>query len=212
MKWPELLSLVGNESVFETGLLLSGDRKRNNVHRQLTRWCQQGKLVQVRRGLYAFSPVYRGSSHPFVLANKVQRGSYVSLESALSHYGVIPEAVTAITSISTQKPARYETPLGVFTYRHVQKRLFFGHGRESVGHGQHAYVASKEKALLDLVYLTPHGDQAAYLEGLRLQHLDTFDQALLADLVNRSRSQKLTRALSVIRQLQEMEEEEYHTL
>ena len=103
------------------------------------------------------------------------RPSYVSLQSALAFYGLIPDVVPATTGITTVRPGRWETPLGLFTFRHVQADLFFGYRQTDLGSGQQAFVATPEKALLDLVYLEPEGDTPAYLRELRLQNLERLD-------------------------------------
>ena len=60
MEFQELLHVVGDEPLFETGLLLAGDVNPDNVRRQLSRWTAAGKLYQLRRGLYALAPPYQG--------------------------------------------------------------------------------------------------------------------------------------------------------
>ena len=81
---------MGDEPVFETGLLLAGDVDPVDVRRQLSRWTAAGYLYQVRRGLYALAPPYRKvEPHPFLAANRIVRPSYVSLQSALAFHGFI---------------------------------------------------------------------------------------------------------------------------
>ena len=111
MGFRELLAIVGDESLFETGLLLAGDVDPNNVRRQLSRWTTSGKLYQLRRGLYALAPPYQKTDpHPFLIANRLVRASYVSLHAALAYYGLIPEHVPLVTSVTTARPIEHETP------------------------------------------------------------------------------------------------------
>ena len=94
MKFDDLLTAVGNEPLFETGLLLACDVDPRHVRRQLSRWTSAGRLVQLRRGLYALAPPWRKQSpHPFLIANHLAPGSYVSGASALAFAGAIPENV-----------------------------------------------------------------------------------------------------------------------
>ena len=82
MKFDRLLEIVSKEPVFETGLLLAGDVAPADVRRQLSRWTASGRLYQLRRGLYALAPLYQKvKPHPFLIANRMVRGSYVSLQS-----------------------------------------------------------------------------------------------------------------------------------
>ena len=169
MRFEHLLAVVGDAPVFETGLLLSGDRDAADVRRQLSRWVAQGRLHQLRRGLYALAPPYaKRRPHPFVAANHLVRGSYVSLQSALAHHGLIPEHIVVTTSVTTGRPGKRSNAFGRFEYRHLAKSLFGDCRLESLGDGQQAFVATPAKALADLVHLVPGADSRDYLDGLRL--------------------------------------------
>jgi len=197
MKFSELLETVGDLPVFRTGLLLAGDRDPADVRRQLARWKTSGKVVQLRRGVYVLAaPWRRVEPHPFVLANELQRPSYVSLESALAYHGLIPEAVPVTTSVTTGRPATLDTPLGRFRYRHLRSAAFFGYHRVAVLRGQEARVAEAGKALLDLAYLTAGGDAVEYLEGLRLEGFDALRPEDLRELARRWNRPKIDRTVA----------------
>jgi predicted transcriptional regulator of viral defense system len=197
MEFDEMLEVVGDEPVFETGLLLAGDVDPNHIRRQLTRWNNAGRLLQLRRGLYALAPPHQKvKPHPFLIANSMVPGSYVSCQSALSHYGLIPEHVPTVISICAARPRQWDTLLGSYRFRHIRRRYLFGYGTHELGGDQTALVAGAEKALLDLIYLTPAGDSEAYLRSLRLQNLEALDEGTLADLAERYRKPKLRRAAS----------------
>lgn len=213
MEFATLLEIVGREPVFEAGLLLAGDVDPDNVRRQLSRWTATGRLFQLRRGLYALAPPFQKvRPHPFLIANRLVPGSYVSLQSALAHYGLIPEAVPVTTGVTTRRPARWNTPLGVYEYRHVKPGLFFGYQLVDLGNEQQAFAATPEKALLDLVHLQPGGDEPEYLQELRLQNLDQVDLEQLQLHAMRASSPKLRRAANRIVALAGIEAEEYETL
>jgi predicted transcriptional regulator of viral defense system len=213
MEFQELLHVVGNEPLFETGLLLAGDVDPDNVRRQLSRWTAAGKLYQLRRGLYALAPPYQKvKPHPFVVANRLVRASYVSLEAALAHYGLIPEHVPLVTSVTTTRPVEYETPLGRYAFRHVKPDLLYGYQRLAVTQDQQAFVATPEKALLDQVYLQPGGDAPAYLRGLRLQNLERLDLPRLRQWAARANSPKLERAAANAAALAKEERQTYEIL
>jgi len=209
MKWEALLSLVADEPVFSSALLLAGNVSAAQVRLQLTRWAKAGRLLQLRRGVYALAPVWRKlHPHPFLAANALQRGSYVSLQSALTFYGVIPEHVPVVTSVGPGRPEIVRNPLGTFTYRHIARFLLFGYSQVEVAPRQLAFVASPEKALLDLVYLTPGGDSADYLKELRLQNPEVIHAPTLQQLARRSRKPKLIRTAERIAALLSAEEGE----
>jgi hypothetical protein len=79
MKFSDALSIVGNQPFFDTGLLLAGEVDPTDVRRQLSRWVRAGKIRLLRRGLYTFAPPYQiAVLHPFLVANALVPGSYIS--------------------------------------------------------------------------------------------------------------------------------------
>ncbi len=213
MEFRQLVEIVGDEPVFETGLLLAGGVDPADVRRQLSRWTKAGRLTQLRRGLYALAPPFQKiKPHPFLVANHMLRGSYVSCQSAFAYYGLIPEYVPATVSVTAARPSRWDTPLGRYQVHHVKTGLLRGYRLIEVATGQRAFVATPEKAILDLVYLQPGGDTPGYLRELRLQNLERLDLAELehhADLVG---SPKLRRAAALVADLARAEALEYETL
>ncbi len=201
------MQLVGDEPVFTTASLLAGVRSPALVRRQLARWVQAGKIMMLRRGVYAIrAPYARRPLHLFLVANALRKASYVSLQSALSYHGMIPEHAPAVTSVTTRRPESVETPIGRFTFRHVDNRLFFGFGEPEVAPGQPARVAGPEKALIDLLYLTPGSDDRDYLRELRLEWDVAFDFEVFETGAERTGSRKVARAARHLRELREQQE------
>lgn len=213
MEFGKFLEIVGEEPVFETGLLLSGDVDPGNIRRQLSRWVRSGRIVQLRRGLYALARPYRRiDPHPFAVANRLVIPSYVSLQSALGFYGLIPEGVPTTVSVTTRRPGCRRTDLGEFAFRHLKVEMFCGYTRMDVGNGHKAFVATAEKALIDLVHLHPGSDAPEYLAELRLQNLDQLDLDELQRQAADSSKPKLQRAVAAVRDLAEREAGEYQPL
>jgi len=213
MDFANLVKLVGDEPAFETALLLAGEVDARDVRRQLSRWSKTGRLYQLRRGLYTLAPPFQKvKPHPFVLANRMARGSYISCQSALAHYGLIPEYVPVIVSVTTARPGRWETPLGIFEFHHIKTDWLRGYRLIELGGGQKASVASPEKALLDLIHLHPGGDSPQYLRELRLQNLERLDLDELQRLAELASRPKLMRAAIFVVQLTRAEVREYETL
>ncbi|MBN1887694.1 MAG: hypothetical protein JW850_06875 [Thermoflexales bacterium] len=211
MEFARLLEIVADEPVFETGLLLAGGVEPGDVRKQLSRWA--GKLYQLRRGLYALAPPFQKvKPHPFLVANHMVGGSYVSCQSALAFHGLIPEYTPVTTSVTTARPAHWDTPLGSFDFRHVKADLFFGYRLLALGDAQQAFVATPEKALLDLVHLHPGGDSPNYLRELRLQNLEQLDLDELRRQAERTGSGKLRRAAAFVAGLARSERVEYETV
>lgn len=210
MKFAEVLHIVEEEAVFDTGLLLAGNVRATDLYQQLTLWTKNGRILQLRRGLYALAPPYQKvRPHPFHISNRMVPGSYVSCQSALAHAGLIPEWVPVVTSVSTGRPGIWKTPLGEYWCRHIRKELFFGYRWVEVVPGQHAFIAAPEKALLDLIHLQPGGDSEEYLKELRLQNLETFDLNTFAEMAGRGGRPKLSRAVSVVEQIISAQVQEY---
>lgn len=206
MKFEQLLEIVGGSPVFSSALLRVGDVDPVDLASQLSRWARAGKIVSLRRGVYALGEPYRRRRpHPFEIANLLVRPSYVSLESALSLRGMLPEAVFATTSVTTSRPAVYETQLGAFTFRHLAQGMFWGYSTERLGLADdaQAFVARPEKALLDLLYLRSGADTPAFLRQLRLTRLEALDLKVLTQMAERSGKPKLTRAAEQIARLAE---------
>jgi hypothetical protein len=213
MRFDRLLEIVGQEPVFETGLLLAGDVSPANVRRQLSRWTASGRLIQLRRSLYALAtPYQKVKPHPFLIANRMVRGSYVSLQSALAYEGLIPEYVPVVTSVTTDRPARWDTPLGSYAFRHIKPDLLQCYRLAEVSPGQEAFLASPEKALLDLIYLQPGGDSLPYLQELRLQNLQRLDPDEMTRQAALIGSPKLRRAATLVARWIQSEAPEYEIL
>ena len=145
---------------------------RNN----LTRWTKKGLLLRLRQEWYAFPELLQRPDFARYVACRIYRPSYISLHTALSIYGMIPEAVSSITSVSTLKTAKFENAFGQYAYQNVKPDLFFGYkpvmlplNTAIINPPQLAWMlAHPEKALLDLLYLYPFYDSEEELEQLRL--------------------------------------------
>lgn len=151
-----------------------------NPSMKLSRLLKQGALIGVKKELYVFAPFFRKTvlSLP-VIANKMLGPSYVSLEWALNFYGLIPEYVATVTSITTKVQRSYDTPLGRFTYDHIRPSAYpCGIVWLEQPGGGHALIASREKALADLLRLrrgrvrSQKEIEAILLEDLRIEEED----------------------------------------
>lgn len=213
MTFEQLLALVGGEPVFETALLLAGSVRPADVQRQLSRWTRAGRVLQLRKGLYALaSPFRRVVAHPFLVANRMVVPSYVSLESALAHHGLIPEHVPVTTSVTTGRTGRFTTSLGDHAFHHIKSEMFWGYELTPLADGQQAFVATPEKALLDLVHERSGSDTPAFIDELRLQNLDGLDRTRLLTMAERAQSPKLRRAAALVARRMASEAEEYEPL
>jgi len=139
--------------------------------RRLNEWQSKGYLIKIRQGWYAFADLEITEPILFTIANRIHGPSYVSLEIALSLYGLIPESVYTITSVTSGQTLTLETPLGAFSYRHLKPELLFGYSLREYK-GQTYKIAEAEKAVLDYFYLNPDVADKESFEGLRLNPLE----------------------------------------
>lgn len=133
-----------------------------------TRWVKQGLLLRLRQEWYAFPDMLKEPDFARFVAERIYRPSYISLHSALSFYGMIPEAVVRITSVSTLKTVSFENDFGQYSYQSVKPTYFFGYAPRQTLSGRSFMLAHPEKALLDLLYLYPQYNTEEEIEELRL--------------------------------------------
>jgi len=146
-------------------------------------WEKKGKVEKICNKWYIFGDFKPQGNDYYLISNKIYTPSYISLELALNHYGIIPEAVQQITAVTTRKTKTFETGLGVFSYKSIKSELFFGYtiikSRE-VG----INIASPEKALLDYFYLHPSIQTMTDIESLR------YNREILREGLNRNKLKK----------------------
>ena len=87
----------------------------------------------------------------YFIANKLYQPSYISLETALSHYRIIPEIVYSITSITTKATRKFDTQIGAFSYQRIKINAFTGYRAVEIDRYK-VFFAEPEKALCDYLY------------------------------------------------------------
>jgi len=163
---------------------------RNN----LTRWLKKGLLTRLRQGFYTFPDYKHKADFAYYFANQMYKPSYISLHSALSFYGVIPEMVVQFTSITSLKTAMFKNDFGEYVYKTVKNELMFGYNLKPIADGREIKFASAEKALLDLLYLYPFYNTEKEILELRLDEdflHDDMNIDLLKNYSGRFRSKAL---------------------
>ena len=109
---------------------------------------KSGLFIKLRNNFYTLKD--SNPDYSFI-ANKLYQPSYVSMETALSHYKIIPEVVYGTTSITSKAPREFRTPIGSFTYRHIKIGSFTGYRLQEIDKFK-ALFAEPEKALADYLY------------------------------------------------------------
>lgn len=147
-------------------------------HRQqLSYWQMQGYIQPLAGGYYILTGLEINETVLFMLANKIHSPSYVSLESALAYYKIIPESVLGVTSVTPRKTIQYESGWGIFRYRSIKPPLI---GYQVIRNDTNRLfkIANPEKAVLDYLYLNPKIQSIADFEGLR------WNRSQLKDLIS----------------------------
>ncbi len=173
------------------------DFDRNNF----SRWTKKGLLVRLRQGYYSFPEYKSMPDFSLYFANRIYRPSYVSLHTALAFYGMIPEAVIQISSVTSLKTANFTNEFGEFSYKSVRAELIFGYDLKPLADGRTLQMAKPEKALLDLLYLYPFYNTKQELEELRLDEdfmQDELDCILLLDYASRFQNNALDKRLQLL--------------
>lgn len=120
--------------------------------RRLVEWQDKNYIIRVVNRWYVFSESNRDENFLYLTANRIYSPSYVSFESALSYYRLIPEGVYTITSATSLKTQQFMTAIGTFAYRRLKPELMFGY-RFVESDGRLIKMARPEKLLLDYLYL-----------------------------------------------------------
>lgn len=143
--------------------------------RRLVEWQDKGYVKKIINRWYCFADLSVKESVLFLIANRIYSPSYISFESALSHYGFIPEGVYAVHSATSLKTQSFSTSLSHFFYRHIKPQLMFGIRLVKSGN-QQVRMAEPEKALLDYLYLNASLNSPLDFESMRLNRSQCEEQ------------------------------------
>jgi predicted transcriptional regulator of viral defense system len=158
--------------------------------RRLSEWQIKGYIKKIIKGYYLFSDVDIDESTLLAIANKIYKPSYISFETAMSYYRLIPESIYMLTSASTRRTSMFETPLARFSYRTIKPALFFGYSLMPGG----TKIAFLEKALLDYFYLNPEVRTEDDFSSLRInkeEMLSQVNKERLNDYIQRFNHKRL---------------------
>ncbi len=159
------------------GVFGSVDRRR------LHEWVKKGYVTPLIKGFFVFSEFLGAEGLELLISNKIYEPSYVSSEYVMSQHSLIPEAVYAITAVSTRKTNRFSTVAGEYSYRKIKGELFTGYDLKKVivnfaGKQKERIVriASLEKAFFDFLYF-----RNKHLAGDQIEHF-RFDTDVLVSM------------------------------
>jgi len=180
-----------------------GDAKKafpNFDTKRLVEWQERGYIKKLINKWYLFSQVPKSEFLLYRISNCLHHPSYISLESALSFYNLIPEAVYSQQAVSTRKTISYETVVGNFNYKAIKPGHFFGY---QILHqeGLPILMAEIEKSIIDYFYFNSKLQTSENIEALRLNipelqaKLDWEKLSKYSDLINSDTLKKRLRLL-----------------
>jgi hypothetical protein len=204
----QLRKSIGREE-FDHPLLTSALSLYGAIDQKINELLKSGTIIRVKKGLYVFGPESRqGPICKESLANLIYGPSYISMEYALAHHGLIPERVETITSVTPKRDKEFKTPIGRFTYRYLGAAKYPGGITQEWIDRQHPIlIATPEKALCDYVVLNDVPTLASQRsakdflkEDLRIDQANwqRFDLKKLLLLNKRYNSQNIVRIMEVL--------------
>lgn len=174
--------------------------ERNN----LTNWVKKGYLLRLCRGLYTFSDYRRINGMSEYFAGQIYKPSYISLHYALSRYGLIPESVVQITSVTSLKTVGFKNSFGEYSYKSLKQQLMFGYVIKQLTSPWSVFFATPEKALLDLLYLYPFYNSTDEIANLRLDDevlQTTFSLERFIEMLQRFQNKALEHRVKLVREV-----------
>ncbi|MFL9481134.1 hypothetical protein ACI6Q2_00060 [Chitinophagaceae bacterium LWZ2-11] len=156
-------------------LLLSVLKDYRRPNDKIHELMKEGVIEPVKKGLYISGPsINANKPEPFLIANHLLGPSYISSDTALAYYGLIPERVFEIVSMTTKASREFETPMGLFSYIKLKVPYYaFGLKQIKLSENQYVMMASQEKALIDKIVTT---------SGITLRSQKNVSNYLLDDL------------------------------
>lgn len=152
---------------FKDVLLFYPREREENLKKMLYRWKKKNWVYALKKGVYELSYPKELIIPDMYIANKLYSPSYVSLETALSHYSIIPEVAMAVTSITTKPTRRFKNKHGLFVYHTIKTDVFTGYYVDKQA-GFDILIAEPEKALVDYIYFKSYRNKKFDIEEERV--------------------------------------------
>ena len=177
MQYVEIKKLLKNDPLISLNELRKIDEHFDR--RRLNEWQKKDYIKKITKGFYIFTDIDLNENITFNIANKIYAPSYISLETALNYYGIIPESTYLVTSISTRKTYNFQTNLVSFSYNTIKPQAFFGYFINK--NNNNFKMAYPEKAILDYLYLHPNIKEISDFDSLR------FNKEVITNILNKSK-------------------------
>lgn len=202
MKYKDFKNKIRNFPLFSSSQISSITDSEQVLRNQLTQWKKQGLLFCIKRGLYVLNEEDRkiNPSRLFI-ANQLLSPSYISIEYTLSFYGLIPEKVEDITSITTKKTTLFQNVFGTFRYQHINISSFIGFKEVQDEATLPFFIAYPEKAIVDFFYLHlsnfQRDDKDIFSLSYRFQNVSDLNGKRLKDFAKTFKNRKLLKVINL---------------
>ena len=205
MNYLEFKNKYSSLPIISTKDIIQNSENAQNLRNQMNRWQNNGLIQRLRRGLFVFNPTDRKKKvNHFYIANRIYEPSYISLESALSYYDIIPERVINITSVCNQKTMKFNNDFGCFSYQHIKPSTFRGF-RSVKFDSVFVFMAEPEKAIVDFLYLNlskfNKNVKDVILNSYRFQNFEELSTKRLLDLSKYFECKKLNKVMQMFCEL-----------
>lgn len=166
---------------------------------RLNEWQNQCYIKKVIKNFYVFTDIVPDEHYLFEIANRIYPPSYISLETALSYYNLIPESVYTVTSVSTRRTYTFDAEIGQFIYRKIKPAIFFGYKLLEYS-DKIIKIASIEKTILDFLYLNSDINSVSAIESIRFnkeEFLNNADKNKLNNYLELFNNKQLSKRIKV---------------
>jgi len=202
MLYREFREKVKHYPVFRSNIFAALTDSPALLRDQVVDWVKKGLVICLKRGVYTLNESDREAKFSvFFVAQELYLPSFISLESALSYYGLIPEKVIAITSVTSKKTQNFRNILGNFIYRHLKTSLFNNFVAIKDEYGNFFNIAIPEKAIVDYLYFQTRGmsqlEPDIFEESFRLQNLEGLDKFKLQQIAANFNNKRLDRVMKM---------------
>lgn len=199
--------LIQLPAEFDYQLLLHALRGYKKSRDKIRGLIKNRDIVRVKKGLYVLGREYNKPYNKFVLANLIYGPSYVTGQTALAFWNMIPERVEMMISMTAKRKKRFDTPVGSFSYWHCPRKAFTAGIRlEDAGDQKQFLIASPEKALCDVTAMQTHISTKTqikeFLKFLRLDDIGAkiFDLSLLEEIEKGYQRQRIRLLLNCLKE------------
>ena len=200
-------SLIQFPAEFDYNLLLHALRDYKKPRDKIRGLLKDRDIIRIKKGLYVLGKEYNKPYNKFVLANLIYGPSYITAQTAMAFWNMIPERVELIISMTMKRKKQFETPVGRFFYLYCHQKAFnIGVRLEDTGDQKSFLIASPEKALCDMTAMQTHisakKEMKEFLELMRLDNrvIKNFDLSLLEKIKTGYRRQSIKLLVSCLKE------------